>query len=83
MLEDYSDDPSKSYFKQYSELDDDVTSHFLIVEVEGEAVNALDLRNAIEKLEVKGLGISAVLELTDERLYYITLQKNCYPQDRR
>lgn len=52
-----------SYFKEYKRIEDGVNSNFLILEVEGDVVNTLDLRNAIEKLEFPGLGISAILPL--------------------
>lgn len=56
--------PETNYYKEYRDLGD-AESHFLLVEVEGDAKNAMDLRSLIEKLEFSGLGITAIMSLEE------------------
>jgi hypothetical protein len=54
------DNAAHHYFVEYSKIDNNIPSNFLIIEVEGDIEKAQDLRYTLEKLEYNGLGMTSI-----------------------
>lgn len=73
-MHDFRDDKEQHYFKEYSDIPDDVGSNFLIIEVAGDLEKVQDLRYTIEKLEFSGIGMTAILDLREMALFSLSLK---------